>query len=206
MAKDAYWFKHDAGAGRDIKMLELKSIYSHWGIGVYWEVIEVLREQNNYRFEVKKLQLLCSLIQCDDFTKFNNFYNDCLRIGLLNKDDKYLYSNSLLDRMNKWEAKKRNGSEPKAKSKRIKGNKRREEERREEDINKREIEFREGVMKLPVSDKYKLTFFNYWSEKNKSGTKMKWELEKTWDLDKRMQRWVNNTFNNQTDKPRVPIN
>lgn len=32
-------------------------------------------------------------------------------------------------------------------------------------------------------------FYDYWSEPNKSGTKIRWELEKTWDLKKRLDRW-----------------
>ncbi len=33
-------------------------------------------------------------------------------------------------------------------------------------------------------------FFRYWSEKNKSGTKMKWELEKTFELSLRLSNWA----------------
>lgn len=33
-------------------------------------------------------------------------------------------------------------------------------------------------------------FFNYWTEKNKSGTKMRFELEKTWETAKRLQTWA----------------
>ena len=33
-------------------------------------------------------------------------------------------------------------------------------------------------------------FFNYWTEKNKSGTKMRFELEKTWETTKRLQTWA----------------
>lgn len=36
-------------------------------------------------------------------------------------------------------------------------------------------------------------FYDYWTEPNKSGTKMRWELEKTWDLKRRLQRWANNS-------------
>lgn len=32
-------------------------------------------------------------------------------------------------------------------------------------------------------------FYDYWSETNKSGSKMKWEQETTWVLEKRLQRW-----------------
>jgi hypothetical protein len=35
-------------------------------------------------------------------------------------------------------------------------------------------------------------FYDYWSETNKSGSKMKWEQEPTWVLEKRLQRWANN--------------
>lgn len=34
-------------------------------------------------------------------------------------------------------------------------------------------------------------FFDYWSELNKSGTKMRYELEKTWELQKRLATWAN---------------
>ena len=32
-------------------------------------------------------------------------------------------------------------------------------------------------------------FFDYWSEQNKSGTKMRFELEKTWELSRRLKTW-----------------
>jgi hypothetical protein len=43
-------------------------------------------------------------------------------------------------------------------------------------------------------------FFNYWSEKNKSGTKMKWELERTFEISKRLATWVQRDaqFNHNT--------
>lgn len=34
-------------------------------------------------------------------------------------------------------------------------------------------------------------FFDYWSELNKSGTKMRYELEKTWELPRRLASWAN---------------
>lgn len=34
-------------------------------------------------------------------------------------------------------------------------------------------------------------FFDYWSELNKSGTKMRYELEKTWKLPRRLATWAN---------------
>ena len=38
-------------------------------------------------------------------------------------------------------------------------------------------------------------FFSFWTEPNKSGTKMRFELERTWDTKRRLRRWSENTFN-----------
>ena len=45
-------------------------------------------------------------------------------------------------------------------------------------------------------------FFEYWSEPNRSKTKMKFELEKTWDTKRRLKRWFNNQqkWNNGNEK------
>ena len=37
-------------------------------------------------------------------------------------------------------------------------------------------------------------FFSYWTEPNKSKTKMRFEMQKTWDTKRRLQRWANNDF------------
>ena len=37
-------------------------------------------------------------------------------------------------------------------------------------------------------------FEEYWTEPNKSGTKMKFELEKTWSLSRRLKKWKRNGF------------
>lgn len=48
-------------------------------------------------------------------------------------------------------------------------------------------------------------FYAYWTEPNKSNTKLKFELEKTWDIKRRLERWVNNDFN-KSSKDNLPSN
>lgn len=59
-------------------------------------------------------------------------------------------------------------------------------------LKEREHEF--GASLIPYVEKYSKetirAFFNYWTEKNKSGTKMRFELEKTWETAKRLQTWA----------------
>lgn len=39
-------------------------------------------------------------------------------------------------------------------------------------------------------------FFNYWTESNKSGTRMRFEMENVFDIPKRLARWKLNNYNN----------
>ena len=109
MAKDSYWFKHDSTASRDLKMMKLKAIYGHFGIGLFWCLVEVLREQNHYRWsdDEASLQILAKIIDCD-LPKFNGFITDCKRIDLIKSDGKHIYSQRLIDDMVTWESKKKN--------------------------------------------------------------------------------------------------
>lgn len=53
-------------------------------------------------------------------------------------------------------------------------------------------EFKDLVFSFTDYTKEMLTeFFDYWSEPNKKG-KMRWELEKTWDVSRRLKRWFDN--------------
>ena len=110
--KDSYWFKHDSTAGRGLKMRKMAHIYSHWGKGVYWDVVEILRDQKNYQFEhdESSLQLLCDLVGCKHENRFLNWFNDCVSIGLFEISGKYFNCPPLLDNMEVWETKKVNGS------------------------------------------------------------------------------------------------
>lgn len=139
MAKDSYWFRHDSTAGRGLRLRKIQHIYGHWGKGIYWDVIEILREQDKYMYQKddSSLQLLSSLIGCLDVTKFINWYRDCIKFDLLQETDNCFYSKVLSENMKKWQTKKRNGSKPKseieandkAKHKRSGGNKIREDKR-----------------------------------------------------------------------------
>jgi hypothetical protein len=58
-------------------------------------------------------------------------------------------------------------------------------------IQKRKFEFQDAIR--PYVTKYGKamcnSFYKYWSETTKSGKKMRWELEKTWEVAKRLEFW-----------------
>ena len=110
--KDAYWFKHDSTAGRGLRIKKIQHIYGHWGKGIYWDVIEVLREQSNYCFDndESSLQMLCELIGCKDIEKFFSWYKDCIRLELFIEQENKFLSEVLCEIMQDWEKQKSNGN------------------------------------------------------------------------------------------------
>jgi len=99
--KDSYYFSHDTNARHDPKCSALISEYGTEGYGVFWIMIEILAEQEGYKLK-----------------KFNKLYDGLARqmgidieqtrsmvealihdYELLDQDDKFIWSNSLIRRM-----------------------------------------------------------------------------------------------------------
>lgn len=72
----------------------------------------------------------------------------------------------------------------------------------------READFKREIWLYKFPEAIKQEFFEYWSEPNKSGTKMRFELEKTWHLSRRLTRWMNNSKTpvNKTPVPQTKTN
>ena len=48
-------------------------------------------------------------------------------------------------------------------------------------------------------------FYEYWTEPNKSNTKFRYELERTWSLDRRLKTWNKNNFNKVVSQEITPV-
>jgi len=61
-------------------------------------------------------------------------------------------------------------------------------------IEKKQLAFKETIR--PYLDTYGkemcIEFYSYWCEPNKTRKKIRWELEKTWDVKLRLERWSKN--------------
>jgi hypothetical protein len=101
MAKDAYYFSHDSNARQDPKILGMRSIYGSEGYGWYWIIIEMLREQHDYKVKINKYvwNAIAMQLQCTP-EKAKSFVEDCINeFELLVTDAEYFWSKSLLIRM-----------------------------------------------------------------------------------------------------------
>jgi hypothetical protein len=68
-------------------------------------------------------------------------------------------------------------------------------------LNERKKQFAVQIsqFKSQYPDNMLLKFYNYWSEMNKSGTQMRYEMEKTWELARRLTTWASR--DNDFQKP-----
>ena len=48
MTKDAYYFPHDSNARNDQRLMKVRMKYGMKGYGIYFGIIEILREQCEY--------------------------------------------------------------------------------------------------------------------------------------------------------------
>jgi hypothetical protein len=99
------WFTHDMDAAADPKLLTIVAHYGMAGYGMWWRLIEFLRSQPGYMFNIDSkvgypslMQLFsCKLLEASKFIK------DCIELELLILNNGNISSNSLTKRMEKME-------------------------------------------------------------------------------------------------------
>ena len=95
MKKDAYYFPHDSNATEDPKMMLLIDELGMEGYGIFWMLLESLRNQKDYKYPVKFLKSLCRMKNADKETvlKVINDYE------LFVMEEDFFFSDSFLKRM-----------------------------------------------------------------------------------------------------------
>lgn len=99
--KDAYYFSHDANARHDPKILSMRSVYGSEGYGWYWIIIEMLREQENFKIEITKYVWNALAMQTQsNADAMHQFVDDCINeFNLFASDGAHFWSDSLKRRM-----------------------------------------------------------------------------------------------------------
>ena len=201
------FFNHDSSARFDIRIIKLRSKLGYEGYGVFWAVLELLFNEEN-KLCVSDYYDLAYGLQCEpeiliqvieDFDLFviedGCFYSRRLHSHI---EEINLKSQKAKESVNKrWSdtnaIRTHNDSNTSKVKKSISKVKKSIEDRIEA--------FKNAIHSIKdISDEDKNDFFLYWSELNKSNTnpKMRWELCKTWSLNLRLKRWINNGFNKNT--------
>jgi len=203
------YFSHDYNSRNDKNMVRLSMKHGMAGIGVFWCIVEMLYENGGY--------LLLSEYERITFelrTKYDVIKDVIEGYNLFKNDGEKFWSETALNRIQKrdsksnkarqsvskrWEKYERNTNVLQTNNE---GNTNKSKSKVKDIIDISQKNFYQTL--IPFVDKFdKKTireFYEYWSEPNKSGTKIRWQLEKTWDTEKRLTRWANNNFSHNGEK------
>lgn len=225
------YFPHECVHGR--KMFVIESKYGNDGYAVWFKLLERLGDTDNHYLNLSdetELMYLASLMKVDE-NKFKNILNDLAKLGAIDKElyeenkiiwsqkfyesiqdaynkrnNKCLDRNSLIILLISLGIRKPNKSSTKpdksAQSSDI------NPQSKEEEIKEKKSMFHQTLK--PFLEKYGKDmlndFFLYWTEPNQTNTKLKYEMEKTWSIEARLNTWSKRDFNKskllqQTDVP-----
>lgn len=93
-SKESFYFSHDCGACRDLKIIKLRRKFGWEGYGVFWAVIEALRETSNYEIALEDVDDLVF-----EFGFKREIFDFLVECGLLKQEGNVFYSESLKRRM-----------------------------------------------------------------------------------------------------------
>jgi len=215
MSKDTYYFSHDYNARNDQKIKKLISKHGYLGYGIFWAIVEDLYNNANalhldydsIAFDLRtNTELIKSIITEFDLFIINGdiFGSMSIQKRLDERDKKSKKareSASYRWNKNKEDA---NALQTQSYSNAIKESKVKESKKNkikvsEINIEERKLKFADTLK--PFIQKYGreiiVDFYNYWTEPNKSNTKFRQELQKTWGIERRLETWSKNDFKNK---------
>ena len=216
MEKEAFYFPHFCNARHDRKIRRLRKELGTEGYGIYFMLLETLREQQDLMYPLDDLDLLAEefgvseakvrvaicnygLFEIDEEQKF---FSPKMLVYL----EPYFKMKEQRKVAGQKSADKRRGIEISTtvqqpfNNRSTKESKVKESKEKESKVNEIKVEYSLVEMLSPyIADlgiEY-TNFYSYWSEKNNKG-KERWQVEKFFDISRRISTWMNNKtkFNN----------
>lgn len=196
------YFLHDTSAFDDEKITELYLNFGYEGLGLFYTCLEKIGKQEKpVKTEILKAQLRIGkrLEKCWLFMEqiglLSSNNGETFNKQLLNYSEKYqIKKEKTREKVSEWRKKQQDtenvtgyvpvSNPPKVKESKV---------NKEEELRSRSLIFKNQILEFknqyPAIPTLK-EFFDYWSEPNKSKTKMRFELEQTWDISRRLNTWV----------------
>lgn len=107
MGKETYYFSHDSNAITDTKILNMRADYGLEGYGLFWAIIEMMRNEEDYKLPLNKNTYRAIKTLTNTTIDIEKFVKDCIEdYKLFEEDNGYFYSKSFLKRMLTYEKKK----------------------------------------------------------------------------------------------------
>jgi hypothetical protein len=99
MNKKAFYFSHDSNAKSDPKIIELRLKHGWEGYGLFWALVELLRDQDQFKMRTHYDGIAYALHTNSDVIK--SIIND-FDLFIIDQEG-FFYSESLMDRMSKMQ-------------------------------------------------------------------------------------------------------
>jgi hypothetical protein len=214
------YYLHDSSSFNDEKITELYLEYGYEGLGLFYTILEklalqekpiktkVLKHQLNIG---KKLEKVWQFIEEIDLISSNN--GETFNKQLLNFSQKYQVSKEKnAKRISEWRENQQlsenvTRSEYVSNVDKVKGSKVNESKVKESKVYSNILYSLSEILsphQEELGSEYQ-NFYSYWTEKNSKG-KERWEMEKFFDISRRIKTWMNNKskFNTNGNSNNVP--
>jgi hypothetical protein len=195
--KNIDYFIHKTRAYRDGKFKKLRRDRSWGDEAKFWALNCIIAEQSecwlDLSLDYDKMEAAEAVEMTEqEFDEFVIYLKD--KVDLIVRDGDKITTEIVQENLGKvTEKRERNREyyEARKKPKENKSPKTLEEKKKE--LQKRREKFKKSLE--PFLKNYSRTmlnaFYSYWTEPNKSYSKLKWEMQKTWDLSRRLSSWAN---------------
>jgi hypothetical protein len=214
MQKEAFYFPHFSNARHDRKIRRLRKELGIEGYGIYFMLLETLRDQHDFMYPLADCDLLAEefgtsdakikTVICNyelfDFEEDGKFFSPKMLVYL----EPYFKMREQRIQAGKASAVKRMLND---RSTTVQQSKVKESKVKESKVKESKVEFSEMLsphMSLFADNEEVIKFFNYWTEKNAKG-KERWESEKFFDITRRIATWLNNASKFETNKPKQEL-
>lgn len=203
------YYLHDSNSFSDEKITLLFIEHGYEGLGLFYTILEKLAHQE------KPINTIALKTQLKVGKKLNKCWNFMESLDIISSNNGETFNKQLLKYSEKFMIKKEKNKERISQWRKnqddIENVTHNESVRNthKDNINKVnkskvkiDIETRKNIFINSLitfqnlySKELLNSFFKYWSETNPSGTKMKFEMQKTWELNLRLSTWKNNESN-----------
>jgi hypothetical protein len=213
MEKEAYYFPHFCNARHDRKIRRLRKELGVEGYGIYFMLLETLREQQDLMYPLEDLDLLAEEFGVSEakiqvtVSKYDLFEID--------ESQKFFSPKMLvyLEPYFRMKEQRREAGLKSAAKRQLNDRSTTVEQRKVKESKVNEIKEKESKeeftdfikpfskMVLPFIDELNTeydNFYSYWTEKNNKG-KERWEMEKFFNIERRIKTWMTNSTKFKTN-------
>lgn len=197
MEKEAFYFPHFCNARHDRKIRRLRRELGVEGYGIYFMLLETLREQQDLMYPMEDLDLLAEEFGVSEAKVKVTVCN--YELFEIDAEEKFFSPRMLvyLEPYFKMKAQRKLAGQRSAEARSFNDRsttveQKKEKEKKEKEIKVNTISFIDSVLEFqPLLGNEYNNFISYWTEKNNKG-KERWEMEKFFDMKRRINTWMTN--------------